>query len=98
MVVGAEAEKPFPYPLFSYLDHTGITWLTNSEGKSLYRWKDGKDLDDLKYLLRPIEKVTIRAMFVQDNEVWLGNDAETGVHGLMIKTWSSQTCLMAVTP
>lgn len=75
MVVGAEAEKPFPYPLFSYLDHTGITWLTNSEGKSLYRWKDGKDLDDLKYLLRPIEKVTIRAMFVQDNEVWLGNDA-----------------------
>ena len=75
MVVGAEAEKPFPYPLFSYLDHIGITWLTNSEGKSLYRWKDGKDLDDLKYLLRPIEKVTIRAMFVQDNEVWLGNDA-----------------------
>ena len=75
MVVGAEAEKPFPYPLFSYLDHTGITWLTNSEGKSLYRWKDSKDLDDLKYLLRPIEKVTIRAMFVQDNEVWLGNDA-----------------------
>ena len=65
MVVGAEAEKPFPYPLFSYLDHTGITWLR----------KDGKDLDDLKYLLRPIETVTIRAMFVQDNEVWLGNDA-----------------------
>jgi len=75
MVVGAEAEKPFPYPLFSYLDNTGITWLTNSEGKSLYRWKDGKDLEDLKFLLRPIEKVTIRAMFVQDNEVWLGNDA-----------------------
>jgi len=75
MVVGTEAEKPFPYPLFSYLDNTGITWLTNSEGKSLYRWKDGKDLDDLKYLLRPIEKMTIRAMFVQDNEVWLGNEA-----------------------
>lgn len=75
MVVGTEAEKPFPYPLFSYLDNTGITWLTNSEGKSLYRWKDGKNLDDLKYLLRPIEKMTIRAMFVQDNEVWLGNEA-----------------------
>ena len=75
MVVGAEAEKPFPYPLFSYLDHTGITWLTNSEGKSLYRWKNGQDQEDLKYLLRPFEKVTIRAMFVQDNEVWLGNDA-----------------------
>ncbi len=75
MVVKAEAEKPFPYPLFSYLDHTGVTWLTNSEGKFLYRWKDDKELDDMKYLLRPIEKVTIRAMFVQGKEVWLGNDA-----------------------
>ena len=75
MVVGAEAEKPFPYPLFSYLDNTGVTWLTNREGKSLYRWKDGQNQDDLKYLLRPFEKVTIRAMFVQGNEVWLGNDA-----------------------
>jgi signal transduction histidine kinase len=75
MVVEAEAEKPFPYPLFSYLDNTGVTWLTNSEGKSLYRWKDDKELDDMKYLLRPIEKVTIRAMFVQGEEVWLGNDA-----------------------
>ena len=75
IVVKAETEKPFPYPLFSYLDPSGVTWLTNNEGKSLYRWKDGKDLDDMKYLLRPVEKVTIRAMFVQDNEVWLGNDA-----------------------
>ena len=30
MVVDAEAEKPFPYPLFSYMDDTGITWLTNN--------------------------------------------------------------------
>jgi signal transduction histidine kinase len=75
IVVNAETEKPFPYPLFSYLDYSGVTWLTNSEGKSLYRWKDGQDLGDMKYLLRPIEKVTIRAMFVQDNELWLGNDA-----------------------
>ena len=75
MVVEAEAEKPFPYPLFSYLDNTSVTWLTNSEGKSLYRWKDDKELDDIKYLLRPIEKVTIRAMFVDGEEVWLGNDA-----------------------
>ena len=30
MVVDAEAEKPFPYPLFSYMDDTGITWLTSS--------------------------------------------------------------------
>ena len=75
IVVSAEAEKPFPYPLFSYLDETGVTWLTNNEGKALYRWKDGKEVDDMKFLLRPVDKVTIRAMFVQGNEVWLGNDA-----------------------
>lgn len=75
MVIDAEAEKPFPYPLFSYLDPSGVTWLTNSEGKKLYRWKDGKKLDDLKYLLRPVDKVTTRAMLAQDKEIWLGNDA-----------------------
>jgi signal transduction histidine kinase len=75
MVVKAEAEKPFPYPLFSYMDNAGVTWLTNNEGKSLYRWKDGKEVEDMNYLLRPIDKMTIRSMFVQGNEVWLGNDA-----------------------
>ena len=73
-VVDSEVEKPFPYPLFSYQDNAGVTWLTNSEGKSLYRWKDNKELDDMKYLLRPVDKVTVRAMLVQDNEIWLGND------------------------
>jgi signal transduction histidine kinase/ligand-binding sensor domain-containing protein len=73
-VVDADAEKPFPYPQFSFMDPKGVTWLTNSEGKSLYRWKDNKELDDLKYLLRPIDNVSIRAMLVKDKEVWLGND------------------------
>ena len=75
MVVDAEAEKPFPYPLFSYMDDSSITWLTNNEGKSLYRWKDGKEVEDIKYLLRPVDKMTIRSMFVDGEEVWLGNDA-----------------------
>ena len=75
MVVDAEAEKPFPYPLFSYMDDTGITWLTNNEGKSVYRWKDDKKEEDMNHLLKPIDKVTIRAMFVQDHEIWFGNDA-----------------------
>ena len=73
-VVNSEVEKPFPYPLFSYLDNTGVTWLTNNEGKAIYRWKGNKEQDDMKHLLRPIDQVTVRAMFVQDNEVWLGND------------------------
>lgn len=74
IAVDAGADKPFPYPLFSYLDHSGVTWLTNSEGKRLYRWKDGKELNDIKYLLRPIDKVTTRSMFAQNKEIWLGND------------------------
>lgn len=74
IVVDAESEKPFPYPLFTYLDSSGVIWLTNSEGKNLYRWKDGKELNDMKYLLQPIAKVATRAMLIQDKEIWLGND------------------------
>ena len=74
-VVEAESEAPFPYPLFSYMDASGVTWLTNNEGKALYRWRDGQELDDMKYLLRPFDKVSVRAMFVQNHEIWLGNDA-----------------------
>ena len=29
----------------------------------------------MNHLLNPIDKVTIRAMFVQDHEIWFGNDA-----------------------
>ena len=73
-VVDAEAEKPFPYPLFSYLDPTGVTWLTNREGKSLYRWKDNKALDDMNDLLQPISSEAVRSMLVEGKEIWLGHD------------------------
>jgi ligand-binding sensor domain-containing protein len=36
--VSAETTEPFPYPQFSYYDNSGVTWLTNNEGKGLYRW------------------------------------------------------------
>jgi signal transduction histidine kinase/ligand-binding sensor domain-containing protein len=74
IVVDAEAEKPFPYPLFSYLDSSGVTWLTNSEGKSLYRWQGDKKLDDMTHLLQPIKTEVVQAMLVQGKEVWLGHD------------------------
>ena len=73
-VVSAETTQPFPYPLYSYSDNKGITWLTNNEGKALYRWKDGKQLNDMEILLSPIKDIQIRAMFTQENEIWLGND------------------------
>ncbi len=73
-VVSSESEKPFPYPLFSCADDAGVTWLTNNEGKGLYRWKDGKRLADMNLLLAPIQNIAIRAVFHQGDEIWLGND------------------------
>jgi len=73
-VISAEDTKPFPYPLYSFVDAKGITWLTNNEGKELYRWKDGKRLDDMQRLLFPLHETTVRALFIQDDQIWLGSD------------------------
>ena len=73
-VISAETTKPFPYPLYSTIDSNGVAWLTNNEGKALYRWKDGKRLTDLNSLLFPIHETTIRAVYTQQDEIWLGNE------------------------
>ena len=75
--VSVESTNPFPYPLFSFLDENGISWLTNNESKQLYRWKDGKRQDDRQALMiRPLENMAIRAMLTEkDGDViWLGGD------------------------
>ena len=73
-VVSAEDMKPFPYPLYSFTDDKGVTWLTNNEGKSLYRWKDGKRLDDMEQMLFPIHETIVRTLYVMDNQIWVGSD------------------------
>ena len=73
-VVDADDTKPFPYPLYSFADDKGVTWLTNNEGKALYRWKDGKRLGDMELLLFPLHETIIRALFVNDDQIWLGSD------------------------
>ena len=73
-VVEADDTKPFPYPLYSFIDDKGVTWLTSNEGKALYRWKDGKRLGDMEQLLFPLNETIIRALFVNDDQVWLGCD------------------------
>lgn len=73
-VVKAEDSKPFPYPLFSYTDDMGTTWLTDNSGKSLYRWKDGHRKDDMIHLLTPLKEKNVRALFCKGNEVWVGCD------------------------
>ena len=73
-IVSAESTTPFPYPLMSHEDDSGIVWLTNSDGKSLYRWKDGKRLNDLGLLLYPLNELPIRSVYTRQGEIWLGND------------------------
>ena len=90
-VISAETTKPFPYPLYSTVDSKGITWLTNSEGKAVYRWKNGKRLNDLDKLLFPIHDMAVRAIYTQQDEIWIGNEnglviIDTRVNDVATKT------------
>ena len=77
-IVASDANKPFPFPLYSYLDAKGVLWLTNAEGKSIYRWKNGALLNDMEKQLHPLGKTTVRAMLIRDNNIWIGgNDGIT---------------------
>ncbi len=74
VIISAESTEPFPFPLLSYVDNHGVTWLTDNEGKGLYRWQDGKRLTDMDHLLFPIRETPVRTIFTRGNELWLGND------------------------
>lgn len=72
--VSVETTEPFPYPQFSYYDNSGVTWLTNNEGKGLYRWKGGKKQDEYEQLVYPLKNVVIRSMYIHKDEIWFGHD------------------------
>ena len=93
VVVNVDEAKPFSYPLYSYMDDKGITWLTDKEGKSLYRWKDGKRVEDMKRLLFPFADLTVRSIFKQQHEVWFGSD-----HGLSVIDESQKDIALNVKP
>ena len=92
-VVSAESTSPFPYPLLSYVDGNGVTWLTDNEGKNLYRWKNGKRLNDMDRLLFFVHEQSVRSIYTRQNEIWLGNDAGLTV----INTQADDPCL-SMTP
>ena len=74
LIVKASTQEPFPYPLFSYLDSDGYTWLTNSKGKYLYALKHGyreKLLSDMVY---PLMDYSVRAMLREGKHLWMGGD------------------------
>ena len=89
--VKAEDTQPFGYPLFSFTDQSGVTWLTNHEGKGLYRWKDGKQLTDLDQLLYPISKYNVHTMLVDGDEIWLGTDQGLVIINTAMKDPALQT-------
>ena len=74
VVVSVGTTLPFSYPLFSAIDNTGTTWLTDNKGKSLYCWKDGKRQSDMDHLLTPFRNQTVSAFYRRDNEIWLGSN------------------------
>ena len=78
-IISTEATTPFPYPQFSFTDDKGVTWLTNNEGKALYRWKNNQRLDDMDMLLHPFDDMTIRALFCEDKEIWIGSNNDLTV-------------------
>ena len=92
-VVDAEDTKPFPYPLYSFSDNKGVTWLTNNEGKSLYRWKDGKQMNDMEQLLFPMHETVVRALLVLDDQIWLGSE-----NGLTVIDTKAEDPLFAIEP
>ena len=74
IIVDAEATTPFPYPLVSHVDESGVSWLTDYEGEKLYRWRNGQKLNDMEKLLFPVYELPIRSIYTRQNEIWLGNE------------------------
>ena len=73
-VISADADGAIPYPLFSHVDPSGVTWLTNAEGKAIYRWKNGRRLGDMDPLLHVIRGMKVRTVMTRDQEVWIGGN------------------------
>lgn len=92
-VMNIMATSPFPYPQFSHIDGRGVTWLTNNEGKGLYRWKYNRKLHDIEMQLFPFNDNAIRAIYNDDKEVWLGLD-----NGLTVINLQEKDPAMTSTP
>jgi len=93
VIVSSGATKPFPYPLVSYSDSNGITWLTDNEGKNLYQWKNGRRNMDMDQLLFPIHETPIRTIYTRNKEIWLGTD-----NGLVIINTEVKDPLITTNP
>lgn len=73
-IINANAQKPFPFPLFSYLDNEGVTWLTDNKGKALYAYKNGNREKNLSNIVYPLMDYSVRAMLREGKHLWMGGD------------------------
>ena len=92
-IVRADDTEPFPYPMFTYSDPSGVLWLTNPDGKGIYRWKNGQRVTDLDQLLYPFAKMTVRAIMQHNDEIWLG-----GPDGVVIINTKQKDPIMETNP
>jgi len=74
MTISAKQVNPIPYPQFAYLDQEGVTWLTKSDGRSLYSMKDGNILKNLKTQMNAIGEYNVRAMLHYKEKLLMGGD------------------------
>lgn len=85
--------KPFPFPLYSYCDSDGNTWLTDNKGKSPYCFKNGAKQVFFSELVYPLMDFSVRAMLVDSRYVWMGGDK-----GLNVIDCSRKDPLKEITP
>ena len=66
--------KPFPFPLYSYYDANGNTWLTDNKGRNPYCIKDGVKQKFFSDIVYPLMDFSVRAMLVDNRYLWMGGD------------------------
>ena len=74
LIVSDSDKEPIEYPLFSHYDYDGISWLTDYSGRNLYRWRDGKRLDDRLTMLYPVKDWAVSTIYKEEGKIWLGGD------------------------
>ena len=70
--ISTNTTKPFSYPLFSYHDPQGVTWLTDNNGRHLYAYND--DSTHLNSLVYPLMDYSVRSMISTKDLLWIGGD------------------------
>lgn len=74
MPVAVGTTKPFSYPLYSYYDDYGFTWLTNQEGYGVYAYKNGRREHAFDKILSPLAKYSVRAICRMPKYIMFGGN------------------------